>query len=341
MKRIMLVLAFAAVCLCSCGDVYRYTETEFYSMTTFVNVISDTDSDYSDVKEYASDFEKRVSRTVKDSEINTLNCESQAELSDDTLYILEKSLEIAEVTDGAFNPCMGNLSELWDITSGNNHVPSENDVKQALEKSSFKEVAIDGKTVIVPDGMKIDLGGVAKGYVLEKMVEIVSSGREDANVCVSIGGNVGVKGSSEANRKSGKSGWNVGITNPFDKNELSATLTLEDGFVAISGAYERFFEKDGEIYHHIFDPQTGYPAKSDIASVAVINKNGLEGDALSTALFVMGKEEAIEFYNKGIYDFDMIIIGADGNVAVTENISDNFTLNSQAKGITGKITVID
>lgn len=340
MKRICMIILCFVLCLCSCSDVYRYTSTEFYSMTTFVNVISDGDGNFDNVENYAKDFENRISRTKSDSEIARLNKDGSAVLSEDTLSILKKSLEIAVNTDGAFNPCLGTLSELWDITSGKEYVPDKGEIETALKNTSYEEVKIEGNKVTLPKGMKIDLGGVAKGYALQKMVEIESS-EKDANVCVSIGGNVGVRGSSKANRENNKEGWNVGITTPFDKNELSGTLTLTKGFVSVSGAYERFFEKDGKVYHHIFDSKTGYPAQSDIASAAVINNDGLEGDALSTALFVMGSTKAIEFYKENKYNFDMILVLDDGDILITKGIKDKFTVNSSAKGIKSDIKVID
>lgn len=336
MKKILALIVIITALLCSCGEVYRYTDSTFYSMSTVVTVISDGDGDFSDVEGFASDFESRVSRTRQNSEIYNLNHNGTATLSDDTLYILEKSLEIAEKTDGAFNPCMGSITELWDITSGENYVPADELVAGAVEKCNINSMQISENTVTVSDGTKVDLGGIAKGYALEKMLEIETNGKADANVCINLGGNIALAGSSQSNRKNNEYGWNVGITNPFDKNGIVGTLKTSDCFIAISGAYERFFEKDGVVYHHIFDPETGYPAKSDLASAAVINQSGIEGDALSTALFVMGFDKAVEFYKSGNYDFDMILIANDGNIYITEDISGNFTPDRDAVDLNGK-----
>lgn len=336
MKRIFPLIVISLVLVCSCGEVYRYTDATFYTMSTVVNVISDGDGDFSDIKDFASDFENRVSRTKQNSEIYTLNLGGTAVLSEDTLYILEKSLEIAENTDYAFNPCMGSITELWDITSGKNYVPEYGLVADALEACDINNIRISENTAEVSDGTKVDLGGIAKGYALEKMLEFEISENKDTNVCINLGGNIALSGSSESNRKKDEYGWNVGITNPFDKNTIVGTLKTSDCFIAISGAYERFFEKDGTVYHHIFDPSTGYPAKSDLASTAVINKSGIEGDALSTALFVMGFDKSVEFYKSGVYDFDMILITNDGVIYITEGIASDFTLDADARDLNGK-----
>ena len=105
---------------------------------------------------------------------------------------------------------------------------------------------------------------------------------------------------------------------------------MKSGCIAVSGAYERFFEKDGVIYHHIFDSSTGYPAESGLVSAAVICDDGLIGDALSTALFVMGWDRAVEFYRQGKYDFEMILVSKDGHVGVSEGIYDAFLLKTDA-----------
>ena len=335
MKKILLAF-FLILLLVSCGEVYRYTDTTFYSMSTAVTVISDGDGDFSELEDFAADFESRVSRTRKDSEIHSLNDNKTAELSRDTLYILEKALEISENTDGAFNPCMGSITELWDITSGENYVPEKGFVEKALLGCKTENVSISDGKVFVTDGTRVDLGGIAKGYALEEMLKIEKNGKADANICINLGGNIALSGSSEICRKKDEYGWNVGITNPFDKSTIVGTLKASDCFIAISGAYERYFEKDGVVYHHIFDPATGYPAKSDLASTAVINKSGIEGDALSTALFVMGFDRAVEFYRSGVYDFDMILITNDGEIYITEGIFSDFSRQEDAVDLNGK-----
>ena len=117
-------------------------------------------------------------------------------------------------------------------------------------------------------------------------------------------------------------------------------MILDRGYVSVSGAYERFFEKNGKIYHHIFDSKTGYPSESDLASAAVISYDGLEADALSTALFVMGLEKAMEFYESGLYGFEAILVTTDGGVYITEGLKEDFEIDGSAKQINKENVII-
>ena len=347
MKKTICLISSLLLILTSCGEVYRYTNDTFFAMNTVVNtIVSDEIGEDEWTEDILADIEKRMSRTLEDSEISRLNSGKDVTLSDDTYKVLEKALQIAKDTDYAFNPCMGTLTDLWDITSGKNIVPSDEEIKEALSfcDASLAELS-DGKAAL-PDGMKIDLGGVAKGYALYKASENLSKAATGkavgADFCISLGGNVAVSGSSKIRKESGQKGWKVGITNPFDKSETLGSLVLVHGFVSVSGAYERFFEKDGRIYHHIFDSKTGYPSESDLASAAVISDDGLEADALSTALFVMGKDRAIEFYKSGIYDFEMLLVTETGEVLVSGGINEAFELSENAKNIIHeKVTIIE
>ena len=136
---------------------------------------------------------------------------------------------------------------------------------------------------------------------------------------ISIGGNIAVTGSAPER----KGFWRVGIKNPFSPDEVACYIDCTDKIISVSGDYERYFIKDNKLYHHIFDPSTGYPVDNDIKSVVVIAKDGLVSDALSTALFVMGKEKAVNFYNSGVYDFETVIFTYDNKVYVSDGIKNN------------------
>ena len=320
--------------LVGCTEVYRYTKESFFAMNTVVDVIRNEQIKEDYTMKTVNEIEGIMSRTLADSEIYRINNGEDVVLSDETLYVLEKSLEIAKATDYAFNPCMGTLTDVWDITSGRNYVPTEDEINNALGFCDASLVTIEDGRVIKPEGMKIDLGGVAKGYALERacetMEETAMGYAVSSDFCISLGGNIGVDGSSQTMKKDGKKGWNVGIANPFSGENTIGSFVMKSGCIAVSGAYERFFEKDGVIYHHIFDSSTGYPAESGLVSAAVICDDGLIGDALSTALFVMGWDRAVEFYRQGKYDFEMILVSKDGHVGVSEGIYDAFSLKTDA-----------
>ncbi len=331
--------------LASCGEVYRYTNDTFFAMNTVVTTVVSDEIGENPTEKIIAEYENSLSRTKSDSEICRLNNGQKVQLSEETVKIIEKSLQLARDTDFAFNPCMGTLTELWDITSGKNIVPSEDKIKEALSKCDASLVTVKDGKVTIPDGLNIDLGGVAKGYALERasenLSEIAMGKAVGADFCISLGGNVSVSGTSKNRKESGQKGWKVGITNPFEKSETLGSIVLEYGYVSVSGAYERFFEKNGKIYHHIFDSRTGYPSDSDLASAAVVSDDGLEADALSTALFVMGLEKSLEFYKEGLYDFEAILVTGDGGVYVTENLAENFEIDSGAKQINKEnVTII-
>ncbi len=345
MKRTAFVLLAAVVMLISCRNVYRYTNDTFFAMNTVVNTVVSEEIGEDYTQEVISDIEKRMSRTLADSEISCLNDGGEVVLSEDTFRVLEKALQIARDTDYAFNPCMGALTDLWDITSGRNIVPSDKDIKAALSFCDASLVEISDGKVIIPDGMKIDLGGVAKGYALQEASKRLTDAAKEkfagADFCISLGGNVAVSGTSQSRKESGHTGWNVGITNPFEKGELLGTVTLDFGYVSVSGGYERFFEKDGKIYHHIFDSKTGYPSDSGLACAVVISDDGLCADALSTALFVMGSDRAQEFYRSKVYDFEMILVKENGDVLVSEGIFDDVSVKENSKNINSeKVKII-
>jgi len=166
---------------------------------------------------------------------------------------------------------------------------------------------------------------VAKGYASDKVRELLLRDNTEGTV-VSLGGNVYVHGTKADGRK-----WNVAIRDPLGtSSDWIGSLELQNKFVISSGDYERFFEYNGMRYHHIMDPETGSPADSDLLAVAVICENGMMGDAYSTALYVMGCEEALKFW-RAERDFELILIRRDKTIILTEGIADSFTPNSEKR----------
>lgn len=325
-KTLSAILCIAVFLLMGCSSFSSFESRTFFAMNTFITVTSEKAETADEIAKLTEKYEKLFSKTIAESEISRLNDIGFIEASEDTAALLNKAADIANATDGAYNPCMGAVASLWDITSGKNIVPASDAVEKALTLTSFSDLSVDGKSAsLLRQGVQVDLGGIAKGYALGKAYEkAIETGEK--NFCISFGGNVGVHGSSPSAVKGGKTGWNVGITNPFDKEKTAGVLKMDSGFISISGAYERFFEKDGKIYHHIFDSKTGYPSQSGIACACVISDDAETGDALSTALFVMGKDRATQFYRQQKYDFEMILILEDKSILVSDGLKDKFSL---------------
>lgn len=194
-----------------------------------------------------------------------------------------------------------------------------------LAHVGMEHIHLTEDTATLDPGTQIDLGAIAKGYASDQLGALFQrSGVERG--WVSLGGNVLAWGS----RPDGDP-WEVGIQDPAHPDESSAlvcSLFLQDAFAVTSGSYQRYFEQDGKRYHHILDPKTGAPAESGLVSVTVVADyapgNGTMCDALSTALFVMGEEDALSFWRSGTYDFELVLVTEDGRVLVTEGLADRY-----------------
>ena len=224
--------------------------------------------------------------------------------------------ETWEETDGLFDCTVYPLMRLWGFPTGEYRVPAEAEIQEVLPLADSSRLQFDGETLRMARGQAIDFGGVGKGCAAARVMDVfrrhgVSSGM------VSLGGNIQVLG-----KKPDGTSWRIGIRDPEGTGCL-AVLLLEDKAAVTSGGYERYFEAEGETYIHILDPRTGYPAESDLLSVTVVSEDGARADALSTALFLMGLEDAVSLWqNHGGYD--MILVTEDRRVLITEGLEDVF-----------------
>ena len=235
------------------------------------------------------------------SEIYQLNWSGRRSLSNEASIVVNDALMAASATDGAYDPTVYPLMELWGFPTGEYHVPSGEEIENLLPDVDGGTVEISGNTVTLGEGQQIDLGGIAKGYTGEKLTEIFQ-GYGVSSAMVSLGGNIQAIGT-----KPDGSSWRVGIRDPKgSQQDYAGVLQVQNEAVVTSGGYERYFEENGTRYHHILDPKTGYPAESDLESVTIISKDGSLADAYSTALFVMGKDKAIEFW-RNYRDFEMVL----------------------------------
>lgn len=278
------------------------------------------------------ELESVLSVTLEESDIFRLNSAESGITDADpaTVEVLARALEIAKETGGTFTPAIRTVTALWDVVNGG-YVPTDKEIAEALAHTDYTAVSVNGNAVSKTDpAVQVDLGAIGKGYAAEKLIDyLVSAGITEG--LVSLGGNVGVFGENAV-----ADPFTVGIADPSDTSAVSGYLTLPAGFVSVSGDYERYFEKDGVKYHHIMDPKTGRPAASGLRSAAVVSEDGTLADALSTALFVMGAENALTFYDSGVYEFEAILITDDGRIIVTPGLADTFTL---ADGVAYTLTV--
>lgn len=247
--------------------------------------------------ELCDQYEEMLSRTIETSEVSRLNRGELADengvsvLSSDLYNLLRDGQHFSQLSDGAFDLTIGAVSSLWDFTSEDRHAPSPDAVEEALPKVGWEQVELlGGNSIRMPEGVIIDPGAIAKGYIADRLKEyLLSQGVESATI--NLGGNVLCIGS----RPDGTP-FRIGVQKPFaERNETAAILQIEGRSVVSSGIYERYFEEDGVFYHHILDPDTGYPCENGLRSVTIISDTSTEGDALSTACFALGIEKGMAF----------------------------------------------
>ena len=262
----------------------------------------------------------------ENSVVSRLNRHESVELDEDTSRILERALEISRDTDRAFDITIYPLMEEWGFTTGDFKVPSKEQLKKLLEHVDAGRLEYNAKeTFNLPGDIQIDLGGIAKGYTSDRIMEIFEE-YEITSGLVSLGGNV-----ETFHRKADGSAWRVGIQNPDNTipelaaSQLVGVVQAVDQAVITSGGYERYFEEDGITYHHILDPETGMPAASGLISVSIVSPDGCLADGLSTALFVMGREKALAYWDQNRDTFDAILVETDGSITVTAGLEGTFS----------------
>lgn len=256
---------------------------------------------------------------LESSEISAVNRQGSGTVSSDTAEMIREALKLYQETDGAFDLTVYPLMELWGFVSKEYHVPTESELTETMERIGANRVQLDESTGLVTlgEGQAIDLGGIAKGFTSQRLMEIFREyGIQSA--IVSLGGNMQCLGT-----KPDGSPWRIGVKDPFNPDfGLSAIVQIVDQAVITSGGYERFFvdKETGKTYRHIIDPATGYPAESGLSSVSIITSDGALGDGLSTALYIMGLDKAAEYWRNHSETFEAILINNDGEVYVTEGL---------------------
>lgn len=256
-----------------------------------------------------------------DGDIARLNTDKQATLSDDTIALLKRAQKISASTGGLFACTIEPVMEAWGFTNGNYTVPDDATLQSLLAHVDDTQIAIDGNTVTIPADVKVDLGGIAKGFTSDRVMELFSADGVTSGI-ISLGGNVQTLGT-----KPDGSLWRVGIQDPDDSSGIIATIEVADKAVITSGGYQRYFEQDGTTYHHIIDPRTGMPADSGLTSVTIVSDDGTLADGLSTSLFIMGKEAALDYWRAHRDNFDVILVASDGSITISEGLADCCTLS--------------
>lgn len=309
MKRLLAILLCAMLLLPTFGC---QKETE----SSAVGYICDTvvmirayaaQNTVDDAMRLAADYERVLSKTVEGSDIDRLNrAEGQpVEVQPETVALLSLAIEISEISDGAFDVTVAPYTALWDFRSDAPTIPDAALLFDASLHVDYRNIQIDGTTVTLLNGAAIDLGGIAKGYIADRIADYLKS-QGVTHACINMGGNIAVFGG-----KPDGSPWTIGVRDPNGTPDQSEeVLTLTDGTVVTSGTYERFFMLDGVRYHHILDPKTGMPIQNGLASVTILTDRSALADALSTTCFVLGAEKSKAILDR--YSARAIFLFEDG-----------------------------
>lgn len=272
------------------------------------------------------DLEELLSVTRAESEISALNRDGEASLSPDTEALMGQALELCRRTEGALDISIYPVLRAWGFTTGNYQVPDDTTLSGLVALVDHSRVFLQNGTAVISTGMEVDLGSIAKGYAGDQVAQLLQD-HGVSSALLNLGGNVQVVG-----EKPDGSPWRVGIQDP-GKDGYLGVLELRDQAAITSGGYERCFTgEDGQVYWHIIDPKTGVPAHSGLVSVTVVGDSGTTCDALSTALFVMGLDKALEHWRE-YRDFDAVFVIEDGSVVITDGLKDAFSLADSARSL--------
>ena len=278
--------------------------------------------------ELCSDYERIFSRTLPSSELWQLNHgelppeEGLWQLSPELAQLIQKGLSYGELSGGAFDITIEPVSSLWDFTSGK--LPDPRKLQAALPLVDYRQVRMSGRQLsFAREGMALDLGAIAKGYIADRLKEfLLSQGVESA--LINLGGNVLCVG-----RRPEGAPFSVGIQKPFaPRSETALVLGISDRSVVSSGVYERCFEQEGTLYHHLLNPDTGYPWDNALLSVTVISDRSVDGDGLSTACFALGLERGMALIDS-LPGVQAVFITDDGQLHFSQDFQEEVPILSQ------------
>ena len=254
-------------------------------------------------------IEGLMSWKISDSEVSRINRWAGVKgvaVSPEVMTVIRRALAISMASEGYFDISIGTLIDLWGFGEEGGHVPAMDDVKETLRSVNYRAIHVneEASTVMLGNvGMRIDLGGIAKGYAVDRAFEVLNS-RGYRNAIVNAGGDM------RAGGRKARGPWVIGIQDPRDRSRLLATFDAVGISIATSGDYERYFVVDGVRHHHLLNPFTGFPAR-ECRSVTILAEDTLSADGLATAVFVMGPERGIRFI-EAMAGVEGLIVSADG-----------------------------
>lgn len=290
-----------------------------FDITIVAEAESTAKKNIADAVAEISRIEKMISswdETSETSEINRNAGIKPVKVSAELFGLIERSIKISEITDGAFDISYASMDKVWKFDGSMRHLPTSEQITASIAKVGYQKIQLDKEqlTVFLPDeGMKIGFGALGKGYAADKAKELMLSKKVFAGV-INASGDLTTWGRQATGEK-----WIVGISNPLDKEKVFSWLPLDESSIATSGNYEKYLVFEGEKHSHIIDPRTGYPSKG-ISSVSVFSKSAELCDALATAVFIMGIDTGISLINQ-LKETEVIVVDSQNKIFKSNGIT--------------------
>lgn len=340
MKHLKILLVFVLLLVTGCAKkeetptAYEPVSQNKYLLGTIVNITLYDNAEQEIFDEIFSAIEKiekeMTINNALDSEVIEINQQAgvdYVQVSEQTFEVIKTGLAYSKLGNGNFDITVGPLVKLWEIGFEDAHVPSEEEIKESLEHIDYHKVLLDEENHAVKledAGMQLDLGGIAKGYAADVAASIIKEHGNQAAI-INLGGNVYAYG-----EKANGDSFKIGVQNPFSpRGAYLGILSVKDQTVVTSGTYERFFEQDGTVYHHILDPKTGYPVENNLESVTIVTESSMSADALSTMTFVLGLEEGLNLV-ESLDDVEALFITKDHQLYASSGFLNNFELTDDS-----------
>lgn len=302
---------------------------EFIFNTSVYQYIDLEGDNAKEILDKASDimhaFEEKLSFFKENSEVSLINKNAGirfVKVSLETFEIIKKAKYYSKITNGLFDITVAPLMELWKISSKNPIVPRKSEIKDSLNLVNYNDIKLDEEhksIMLLNRNQKIDLGGIAKGYITDRIIEFYEKNNIKSAI-INLGGNVKTLGKRESETL-----WKIGIVEPVKHSiENICAIDIFNKSVVTSGNYERGFMCDDKYYHHILNPKNGQPSNSDLKSITLITKKSIEADALATPLFIMGKDDASNFMIAN--SIKGVMVTNDNKIIINKELIPYFTL---------------
>lgn len=334
-KKFLMLFTILILLISGCTNnkapIEPLSRTEFMMDTVMtIRIYDKNDKKVLDkVYERLEEIENKMSATIESSEVNKINNNAgikPVQVSSDTYFVLKEAKEHATISTGAYEPTIGPLVKLWNIQTediGRDWIPDVKDIEktQLLVDYNDLELLEDNMVFLKGKDMRLDLGGIVKGYATDEVRRVLHENGVNIAI-IDLGGNIYAHGV-----KAEGTPWNIGVQNPLDiTGGHLGVLEIEDQSIVTSGDYERFFDLEGKRYHHIIDAKTGYPSDNEVTGVTIVSDRSIDGDALSTTMFILGVDKGMELANS-MEGTEVIFITKDRSIYLSPGIRNKFKLN--------------